>query len=616
MQKKGQQSGATRAEVAAKINLAVGQAQLAAGQIRGILPDNFKDAYTDPGRLKSLLMFALRAEFFDEALEPARQLLRISSEEQRPEAAAILGETLLGLRRFSEAERFLEDAMRRYGRHSFLLTSAGLASEARGDTDRAERSYWQALQIDPNNERALVAYLSARSRDGRQDGRVQAYRQIAELSGAWRFLLWMARDEIESDNVPAALDFYREVLHRESPAPPDAIAQSSGDLGRAGHFREAIDMCSHIYDARAHGVPAGINLIRCYLALNDPAPGRRIVEELFALYGRTHRSLLTQYDADIGAKESELEMSESPPRGIRLVTSDSLIWAQKGTPAWSLLPAKGRDAPTVAFIQGTLERTDPDSGGLMAGPAQVWGRLTRAIPMLMAEHFYLCTNARTSFSYVRSDGGFMIDVKPWSVELLGRLGVTPDYLVQLHLIGDSRSLTAACTLVKPQTGTKLGEWQERIEMQTPSKQLIRLMTRLREELESLGEVTFSEVDRKLEPPAGVAYDHYVNALEQGLAVANQPSGGRRTLRAERNIIDQLFRLATLDPLNLRARLLLMSTLGLEAEARPDIGREFLQDVEELEREWPLPPDQQPLVDYFTAKIRQATTECVLAIQEG
>ncbi|HWH70069.1 MAG TPA: hypothetical protein VNT26_11840, partial [Candidatus Sulfotelmatobacter sp.] len=74
------------------------------------------------------------------------------------------------------------------------------------------------------------------------------------------------------------------------------------------------------------------------------------------------------------------------------------------------------------------------------------------------------------------------------------------------------------------------------------------------------------------------------------------------LHAERCIIDHLLEIALEENFNVSARLLLLSTLEKEARRRPDIGQEYRQRIEQLQREYPLAQPAQGLAQAALARV--------------
>ncbi len=212
-----------------------------------------------------------------------------------------------------------------------------------------------------------------------------------------------ARERLEAKDLPGALAIYEQVLASAGDR-ADVLVTISGDLGVTGHVHQIVELVAPRYDAERHGPATGMNLLQAYLALRQADAAQHVLDILFALQRPELEDRLHGFSNAIAelmhtgappvdlaaqapaAAETAAATEEAPK--VNFVSLSRPIWSY-GLEAMNaqILPAKGEKLRRVAFTQFALLGV-PNLGELMIQPETDEGRLTRAIPLWLAETFY------------------------------------------------------------------------------------------------------------------------------------------------------------------------------------------------------------------------------------
>lgn len=556
-----------------------------------VLPDTFQRQWNDAARLAQTLTAAISDGFFAESLEAARQLHRIDPTPHR--SATLLGVVLLQLKRFDEAAKVLSKDLKKHGPDAAVLTNLAKARSGLGKSEQAEAMLWTALELDPNLGNGLMWYAAIHYERGGEAAQIDAIRRVAALPGSWRAQLWLARTALKSRDSEAALALYRGVLDALKVVPADAFMQITGDLCSAGLVKEAIDLCSARFVAEQHGLPAGNNLVRAYVAQKDAANARRVLEQLYAVPRPDWREHLLKLEhAVVQLDQGFGPVPDSEAMKFAMLVLDRPIWARDGGAFTRLLPSKREDAPRIAFFAGSARSADSDSSQVpVSKPSDAVGRMTRALPMLLAEQIHLRTDARATFliPWV-TRGGFALVGRPWTIEVLGTLDPKPDFVVMTHFDTTQETWQAHWSVTRVIDEKVTAAWTQVVRPDDAVTASAEAVDRMVRELQAHADVAPSPAPAWLAPPSGVHLGAYASALEQALAVhcASEVPLNRRFLYGERSILDFLLDLSLRSPTNAPARLLFLATVARQSRLRAAIANEYRARVDRLQREHPLP----------------------------
>jgi hypothetical protein len=209
--------------------------------------------------------------------------------------------------------------------------------------------------------------------------------------------LIMARERLEAKDLPGALALYEQVLAAAGDR-ADVLVTISADLGVNGHLREIVELVAPRYDAERHGPATGLNLLQAYLALRHAEAAQHVLDILFSLQRPELEERLHGFSNAI----AELIHSDLPPLEVAAAAAAGVTEAPKvnfvsiSKPIWfygleplaaEILPVKGDRVRRVAFTQLALLGVN-DLGEVMKSPETEPGRLTRALPLWLAETFY------------------------------------------------------------------------------------------------------------------------------------------------------------------------------------------------------------------------------------
>lgn len=217
--------------------------------------------------------------------------------------------------------------------------------------------------------------------------------------GGAKALLATAREKLTAKDLPAALALYEEVLASAAGDRPDVLVAISGDLGSHGHVAEIVELVAPRYDAERHGPATGLNLLQAYLALRNVDAAQHVLDILFGLQRPELEERLYGFSNAIA--EMIATPHAAPPPGVvggpvagaatpqvSLVSISKPVWFY-GLEAMAaqLLPPKEGRLRRVAFAQLALPGY-PDLPAAMKKPEDELGRLSRALPLWLAEAFY------------------------------------------------------------------------------------------------------------------------------------------------------------------------------------------------------------------------------------
>jgi tetratricopeptide (TPR) repeat protein len=247
-----------------------------------VLPSMIKESWNNPDALYQTLHLALTDGFFAQALPGAKRLIELERTSER--ATLILANAQWKLGQLDESSLTVERFHGRTSPKATTLTHLATLAAERGESDRATTLLWQALQIDPNNDKAANWWpLLERDRTaGGRDAHVNALRLLAELPGSWRALVGLARVELDQKQIERAIAFFEEAL-KIAPDADDLLLTISGDLGNAGRPGDALRLVVPHYDSRHHDPLIGTNLLHAAVAINDLEMADRVLASLQSL---------------------------------------------------------------------------------------------------------------------------------------------------------------------------------------------------------------------------------------------------------------------------------------------------------------------------------------------
>ncbi|SNS23551.1 Tetratricopeptide repeat-containing protein [Granulicella rosea] len=580
-----------------------------------VLPNMLRELWDNPEQSYLLILNSLNDGFVDEVAEAAEHLSLTDPIPAR--GACIWGIVLIQQGKLDEAQIALEVYTEKHGDDGSVLTNLAKVYAGKGETAKAEETLWRALEIEPNLDNGLGWYVAQEQEKGGEPAARAALERVAALPGSWRALLWLARPALAAGDLPAAIELYREALSRANkmvqelglPAiPGDFLMQMSGDLGGAGYLAELVELTGPAFVPEMHGLPVGNNLIKANYDLQNYAAAAQIVAALDGFQRPEWRDALNFWRQELAKVQGgALGAPVSGEVQIGMLRIDGPIWLPMGSPAWSLFGGEqARGEVSVTFLGGTAETPKAGPEGIDVRLADIMGRMTRSLPLFLAEQVAMRTAVQGRAMLPWATGpqsGFVISSSAWSDEQTaaavggqtGAPGVDPTastYAVSVHLDATVEPWTAELAFIRVADGVRIGEMFAEFPASAPEDGLPGLADEVVELLDAVAPGA-AVVSPRYEVPADQAFSGYLLRLEQLLAVrcASMDATGQGApanfLNGERDILDGELKMCNDLPMNVPARLLLVETMSALMRVKPEVVEEYRERVEKLMEEQPL-----------------------------
>ena len=556
-----------------------------------MLPGAIRSNWDNPGQLYNVIVAALNDGFRADILKAAEHLYEVDPERLR--ATNLWGIVLMEEGRLNEAETVFSEYTRQHGESGVILTNLAKVFAKRGDAAEAESTLWHALELDPNQSNGLAWYHALnRDRGGEQAG-VEAWRRVAAIPGSWRAKLWLARQALAA-HPDEALSLYRSCLARlADPVPTDFLKQISGDLGNAGLLAELLQLSEPRFDAAIHGLDAGNNLIKANLELGRIDAAKRILDQLYALKRPDWQQHLGFWDTEIAKKRMAASAPDAKTQfTMTVLTIDGPVWLDRKSAAASLFAVKPPDAPRICLLGSSAEIADAGNN-VERQLAEARGRLSRSLPLFLAEQIFFATEASSSTLIpwiVQPSAGFILSGGAWSDDSAADCARKSDpraaYVVTTHLICRNDPWGLELRVMRMADGACVGNLRSSVLPSRPQDMILPFSRDVRDLLTAQTGVRPVQFSALYEAPTGNSFGYYLLRLEQLLAVrcSGMDGVGPNFLNGEREIVAGNIDLALSCPQNVAVRLVLAQTLHALKRVRPDIVVEFKDKVEMLRAE--------------------------------
>ncbi len=567
-----------------------------------VLLGNLKKAWSNPDELYGLIISGFQDGFFAEIEDAVLQLAKIDPDHER--GATILGILYLQTDRAVDALQHLTQHIATHGESAVVLTNLAKAQSALGDAALSLQTLWHALELDPNQDNALLWYESIhRDQDGAPAG-LAAFERVAALSGSWRAQLWIARGRLAQGELDAAMSLYHESLGRaETPIPTDLLQQISGDLGNQGHLPQIIELVAPHYDLTVHGIQVGNNLIKANLDTGQLDAARALLKQLQAQQRPDWAQTLHFWEDALAKADAEVAPT-IPQEALRvgLLTLEGPLWLRDQHPFTDLFPPKAADAPRISFVGNSAEQVKKVDVVTMQRTDNP-GRMSRALPLFLSEHVALTSNAQTTtyVMWVQNDnGGFMLSGKPFEDEAVAQYSrqksdAAPDqsaaeFTVYTHLITQGENWTLKLRLIRTIDAKCIQDFSYDFPEHGFHNIADQVLADLDQALDNETDLTFPTSGLS-SPTSGLStsqLDHYLLRLEQCLAVRCDTLNKTGTsLSNPSEIIDGTIHLCLQNPIHLPSRLLLSRTLNGIHKKDTQLASSFSEKVNSLHSEFPI-----------------------------
>ena len=302
---------------------------------------------------------------------------------------------------------------------------------------------------------------------------------------------------------------------------------------------------------------------------------------------------LRLWEKQIASKRlTDASATPATPPSITMLRISGPIWC--GPSAARLFAPKNAAARKVAFLGASAERPGES---VVAGTqlADAPGRMSRALPLFLAEQVHLLSNVAAEslvpYALGMSGGAVLSGIAfsdEWIVDCARRASVG-DYLVATHLKREAEPWwSLQLRLIRASDGKRLRTMSTSFSFADPYEKIPAVATALLEALHTeIGLEIVAEIPH-YRIPAEAHYADYLLRLEQLLALRCVQVEGANpaSLHGEREILDGNIGLCLACPDNLNARLMLLQTTRYMDKIRPDVVAEFKEKLEMLQREHP------------------------------
>jgi tetratricopeptide (TPR) repeat protein len=380
-----------------------------------VLPDLVKAHAGNPDQLVAVILQALRDGFAADVVPAANRLTAVDKDVER--ALSVLAVVQRDAGDLDGAERTLRELQTKRPNSPAPRVGLGMLAAQRGDTAKAEALLWEALQLDSNHADAVHGYLQLRHRAVGDAGYRAEVEKVAALPGSWRAQIWLARHLVQHGEGEAAAALQREVLARAGDQ-HDALVMVSADLVQQQRHALVQELVVPRFLPGRNHPHVGLALLHHYLQTQDHEAGAALLHQMYLHYGHMIGAELQPFTGEF----DRLRLAKLPPPAalpanarIGLYRLDRPIWcAGLEDPAW-LLPNKQAASKHVLYFALAVD----GQPNLPPGREDELGRLTRSLPLFLAEQTWLSTPHRgAAVLPMAEQGGWAIMGRPWPEEQL------------------------------------------------------------------------------------------------------------------------------------------------------------------------------------------------------
>ena len=559
-----------------------------------VLPAALKSNWDEPDALYAGILQGLNDGFIDEVGEAVARLRELEPHSAR--AAAAQGFVLLKAGRGEEARQVLEEHLAAHGREATVLNNLAKVYAERGDTDRVERTLWQSLEADPNQENSAGWYESLHRERGGAPSALAALQRMAGLPGSWRARLSLARHALDARDVRQAMALYQEALAMiGAEVPAEVLMSVTGELGKRGYLAQLLELGAPRYVPERHGVQVGNNLIKAYVDAGRLDEARALLEGLFALDRPDWKPTLMFWDGVLMKAQTSRNVTVGPTIEMTMYVIEGPVWAHAGSPVAKVFPPAPSGAPRVVFMGSTAEIPNaPSTPQVQLSDAA--GRLSRVIPLYLAEvaQFHSGAQSRGLFPWMVNEAGgsFVLTTQPPSdAEAVqrARAGGACDFAVVTHVKANREPWSATMRVLRASDGRCVFTHEAFATPDRPDVIAAQLAIEIQRALEQHAQTT-PQAPADYLPPAPPHLAGYLLRLEQLLAVrcATSPAA----LHGVREIMEGCLHLCLDFPKSVTIRALFADVVARMRNIRPDVAAQFRDRVAMLEQEHPLPEPAQ------------------------
>ena len=561
--------------------------------LSNVLMPSIEASWDDPVRLETYIMGGIEDGFYAEMVRPAERLSEIADISER--AAAILGTVYREVGRVGDAARVLEGYLHEHGDKALILAGLARLWAEHGNAERARRTIWRSVQLDPNDARTLAYYIKL-ERDARgSSGQDEALRHAAALPGSWRATAWLARQALEERDLAGANRMYQQVLEKVGrPVPEELVEQISGDLGSLGYAAEVLEIALPLFDSETHGIQAASNLLTALVAAERLDEAKSMVDLLYSRCVPAWSRDLGLWDHRITKKRLEAAPEEPTEDLPRMMLVHAPLWLPRDSPARTLFPDHAPDETSICFLGSTLQLREGTKWGPEERLSNIPGRLSRALPLFLAERVHMAVRAAVQvLTPVRGPAReFLVIDAPFSASDgagHARSAGNATYVVLTHLTAVAQPWLITMRLVRIADGECIAHWDGTFPGQTPAADVNRLANNLISFCASDLEIPSQPESMNYMRLGDLAMNHYLSELEQLQAAAFSEDVPEAWLsfHGEHEVLEQALEAAGRFSPDVPFRLVAIQLLKSLGRRMPNLFTEYLPRFQELHRSRPL-----------------------------
>ena len=250
---------------------------------------------------------------------------------------------------------------------------------------------------------------------------------------------------------------------------------------------------------------------------------RQILDQLYRQQRPDWKDSLYYWDhelAKVGIARPTSAMSTHP--SILPLSLIGPLWTHDDSPFASVLPAKSETARKILVFGNTVLAANRASEP-MVQPSDTPGRLSRVIPLTLAERVYLQSDAIGSSMILWAQGqGFAVFGAAYPDlemrEIAKKCDPSPDFIVGVIVDATQPELKLLLRLLSVTDGVCVAEAQRNADATNPGPAVEMLAQELQQLLVKYADVHLTLPPRWYQVPAGSEFSDYLLRLEQQLVV--------------------------------------------------------------------------------------------------
>jgi hypothetical protein len=368
-------------------------------------------------------------------------------------------------------------------------------------------------------------------------------------------------------------------------------------------LRESLELTEPQFVPTTHGIRVGNNLIKAHLDLGQIEAASSVLDRLYSLNRPDFKPTLSFWDTEI----AKARIARVPPQGsgqlkVQMACIKGPVWLP-ALPETQLFPAKQLESPVVLFLGSTAEMPTP-LGQPLLQLADAPGRMSRALPLFLAEQIWFGTRAETRTLVpltTESSISFVLSGVSWKDEdatkYSNQVAPSSKFVVTTHLKCTTEPWMVELRLIRSDIHECVGEVSVALEPNRPHIGAAELARKLNWLLAEPAQLKALKPPPWYSVPAERNFGTYLLRLEQLLAVrcAGMEDPRPMKLNNERDIIDGNLQLCAACPDNVCVRILLAQTVRAMKRIRSDVVAEFIDRISLLQRKKPVGEPAQELI---------------------